>query len=400
MPDFAYVARDMAGKSSAGTIAAANAREAATQLGAKSLFPISITVNKTSQVKMTRRVPGAQMGSFYAQLASLLRAGVPMLRTLTLLSSQTGGNRTLQNAVVEIRGRVEEGEALGEAMSRYPRIFNDMAVNMVRAGSEGGFLEDALERVGVFVEKQEEIKGKTMGAIAYPIFVMFVGVVVVSVLLIFFVPQFKDIFAQLRAKGQLPQATELLLALSTMMTNYWWILLGIAAIVGLALNQYFKTPRGKHNADYLKIKTPLMGSVFLNLAVARFCQVLGTLLQNGVPILRSLEISRHAAGNLILSESIEQASEEITAGERLAKQLEKSGHFPQTVVEMISVAEESNSLDSVLVTISENLERTTFRRLETVVRLLEPMMLLILAAMVMFVVLALMLPILNSSNAL
>ena len=400
MPDFAYVARDMAGKSSAGTIAAANAREAATQLGAKSLFPISITVNKTSQVKMTRRVPGAQMGSFYAQLASLLRAGVPMLRTLTLLSSQTGGNRTLQNAVVEIRGRVEEGEALGEAMSRYPRIFNDMAVNMVRAGSEGGFLEDALERVGVFVEKQEEIKGKTMGAIAYPIFVMFVGVVVVSVLLIFFVPQFKDIFAQLRAKGQLPQATELLLALSTMMTNYWWILLGIAAIVGLALNQYLKTPRGKHNADYLKIKTPLMGSVFLNLAVARFCQVLGTLLQNGVPILRSLEISRHAAGNLILSESIEQASEEITAGERLAKQLEKSGHFPQTVVEMISVAEESNSLDSVLVTISENLERTTFRRLETVVRLLEPMMLLILAAMVMFVVLALMLPILNSSNAL
>ena len=271
---------------------------------------------------------------------------------------------------------------------------------MVRAGSEGGFLEDALERVGVFVEKQEEIKGKTMGAIAYPIFVMFVGVVVVSVLLIFFVPQFKDIFAQLRAKGQLPQATELLLALSTMMTNYWWILLGIAAIVGLALNQYLKTPRGKHNADYLKIKTPLMGSVFLNLAVARFCQVLGTLLQNGVPILRSLEISRHAAGNLILSESIEQASEEITAGERLAKQLEKSGHFPQTVVEMISVAEESNSLDSVLVTISENLERTTFRRLETVVRLLEPMMLLILAAMVMFVVLALMLPILNSSNAL
>ncbi len=400
MPDFAYVARDMTGKSAAGTIAAANARDAATQLGAKSLFPISITVNKTSQVKMTRRVPGGQMGSFYAQLASLLRAGVPMLRTLTLLSNQSGGNKTLQNAVSEIRGRVEEGEALGEAMSRYPRIFNDMAVNMVRAGSEGGFLEDALERVGIFVEKQEEIKGKTLGAIAYPIFVMTVGVVVVSVLLIFFVPQFDEIFKQLRAKGQLPQATEVLLGLSKAMTSYWWVLLGVASIIGLGLNRYLKTPTGKHNADFLKIKTPLFGTVFLNLAVARFCQVLGTLLQNGVPILRSLEISRHAAGNMILSESIEAASEEITAGERLAKQLEKSGHFPQTVVEMISVAEESNSLDSVLVTISENLERTTFRRLETVVGLLEPMMLLILAAMVMFVVLALMLPILNSSNAL
>ena len=400
MPDFAYVARDMSGKSAVGTIAATNARDAATQLGAKSLFPISITVNKTSQVKMTRRVPGSQMGSFYAQLASLLRAGVPMLRTLTLLSNQSGGNKTLQNAVGEIRGRVEEGEALGEAMSRYPRIFNDMAVNMVRAGSEGGFLEDALERVGTFVEKQEEIKGKTMGAIAYPIFVMTVGVVVVSVLLIFFVPQFDEIFKQMREKGQLPQATEILLGLSKAMTSYWWVLLGVASLVGLGLNRYLKTPTGKRNADFLKIKTPLLGTVFLNLAVARFCQVLGTLLHNGVPILRSLEISRHAAGNLILAESIEAASEEITAGERLAKQLEKSGHFPQTVVEMISVAEESNSLDSVLVTISTNLERTTFRRLETVVALLEPMMLLILAAMVMFVVLALMLPILNSSNAL
>ncbi len=400
MPDFAYVARDMSGKPAAGTIAAANARDAATQLGAKSLFPISITVNKTSQVKLTRRVSGQQMGSFYAQCASLLRAGVPMLRALSLLSNQSGGNRTLQNAVSEIRGRVEEGEALGEAMSRYPRIFNDMAVNMVRAGSEGGFLEDALERVGSFVEKQEEIKGKTMGAIAYPIFVMSVGVIVVSILLIFFVPQFEEVFKGLRAKGQLPQATELLLGLSELMKSYWWVFLGAVSVAGLGLNQYLKTPNGKRNADYAKIKAPLLGSVFLNLAVARFCQVLGTLLQNGVPILRSLEISRHAAGNLILSESIVAASEEITAGERLAKQLEKSGHFPQTVVEMISVAEESNSLDSVLVTISENLERTTFRRLETVVRLLEPMMLLILAAMVMFVVLALMIPILNSSNAL
>ncbi len=323
-----------------------------------------------------------------------------MLRALTLLSNQTGGNRTLQNAVSEIRGRVEDGESLGEAMARYPRIFNDMAVNMVRAGSEGGFLEDALERVGSFVEKQEEIKGKTMGAIAYPVFVMFVGVVVVSILLIFFVPQFNDIFAQMRAKGQLPQATELLLGISKFMSNYWWVMLGVIALIALAINQYLKTSRGKYNADLLKIKTPLLGSVFLNLAVARFCQVLGTLLQNGVPILRSLEISRHAAGNLILSDSIVAASEEITAGERLAKQLEKSGHFPQTVVEMISVAEESNSLDSVLVTISDNLERTTFRRLETVVRLLEPMMLLLLAAMVMFVVLALMIPILNSSSTL
>ncbi|MEQ1829938.1 MAG: type II secretion system F family protein [Pirellula sp.] len=399
MPDFAYVARDMAGKSMAGTISAANARDAAAQLGAKALFPVSITVNKGSQVKSTRRVGGAQMANFYTQLGTLLRSGVPMLRALTVLSTQSGTSRTLKNAVSEIRAKVEEGESLGEAMSRYPRIFNDMAVNMVRAGSEGGFLEDALERVGGFVEQQEEMKGKTVGALAYPVFVMTVGLVVVTVLLVMFVPRFESIFDSMRKKGKLPQATEMLLGLSAIVQAWWWAILGVAAIIVFFLNQYLKTEKGKRIFDLVKIKTPLIGSVFLNLAVSRFCRVLGTLLSNGVPLLRSLDISRQASGNIILSESIAAASEEISAGERLAKQLEKGGHFPQTVVEMISVAEESNSLDNVLVTISDNLERTTFRRLETVVRLLEPVMLLILAAMVMFVVMALMLPIISGESA-
>ena len=400
MPDFAYVARDMRGKSIAGTISATNQRDAATQLGSKSLFPISITINKGSQVKKTRGVGGAQMASFYEQLSSLLRSGVPMMRALTVLSTQSGSSRTLRNAISEIKAKVEEGESLGDAMSRYPRIFNSMGVNMVKAGSEGGFLEDALERVGAFIEQQEEMKGKTLGALAYPVFILFVGVTVVTILLVKFVPQFDVMFAQLRTKGGLPQSTELLLAISRFVQGYWWFALGVVAVVGFALSQYVKTEKGKRTADLVKIKTPLLGSVFLNLAVSRFCRVLGTLLKNGVPLLKSLEISRQAAGNLILAEAVEQASEQISAGERLAKQLEKSGHFPQTVVEMMSIAEESNTLDNVLVSISDNLEKTTFRRLEIVVRLLEPFMLLLLAGMVMFVVLALMLPIFNMSNSL
>ena len=195
-------------------------------------------------------------------------------------------------------------------------------------------------------------------------------------------------------------ATELLLSISQVVQNYWWLVLGAVAVIILVLKNYLETEQGKNNADLVKIKTPLLGGVFLNLAVARFCRVLGTLLKNGVPILKSLDISRNAAGNMVLSKAIENASTEIQAGERLAKQLEKSGHFPPTVVEMIAVAEESNTLDTVLVTISDNLERTTFRRLETVIRLVEPMMLLILAGLVMFVVLALMLPVLNSANTL
>jgi general secretion pathway protein F/type IV pilus assembly protein PilC len=400
MPDFAYIARDLSGKSINGTISASSVRDAATQLGSKSLFPISIKVDKTKQVRKTGRVGGAQMASFYGQLASLLRSGVPMLKALSVLSQQSGSSKTLRNAIAEIKARVEEGESLPDAMARYPRIFNDMAINMSRAGSEGGFLEDALERVSAFVEQQEELKGKTMSALAYPLFVMGVGVVVVTVLLIFFVPKFEGIFQGLRSKGGLPAATELLLAISQFVQYYWWLILGGVAGTVLLLNKYLDTAEGKQRADLIKIKMPLIGPVFLNLAVARFCRVLGTLLKNGVPILKSLDISRNAAGNSVLSKAIESASTEIQAGERLAKQLEKSGHFPPTVVEMISVAEESNTLDNVLVTISDNLERTTFRRLETVVGLLEPVMLLILAGLVMFVVLALMLPVLNSANSL
>ena len=396
MPDFAYIARDLAGKSVTGTVSAASTRDAAVQLGSKSLFPISIKVDKTKQVRKTGRVGGAQMASFYGQMASLLRSGVPMLKALSVLSQQSGSSRTLRNAIAEIKAKVEEGESLPDAMARYPRIFNDMAVNMTRAGSEGGFLEDALERVSGFVEQQEELKGKTLGALAYPVFVMGVGVVVVTVLLIFFVPKFEGIFQSMRSKEGLPLATEILLGISKFVQNYWWVVIGLIAGSVLLLKKYLETAEGQYQADLVKIKTPLIGGVFLNLAVARFCRVLGTLLKNGVPILKSLDISR----NEILSEAIASASTEITAGQRLAKQLEKSGHFPPTVVEMISVAEESNTLDTVLVNIAENLERTTFRRLETVIRLLEPVMLLILAGLVMFVVLALMLPVLNSANTL
>ncbi|MFN9916886.1 MAG: type II secretion system F family protein, partial [Pirellulaceae bacterium] len=168
----------------------------------------------------------------------------------------------------------------------------------------------------------------------------------------------------MRERGSLPAATEFLLAISRITQSYWWVVWMLLAGVVLFLIQFLKTENGKRTFDRIKIKTPMLGSVFLSLAVSRFCRVLGTLLANGVPLLKSMDISRMAAGNRILAESIAAASEEVMAGQRLAKPLDQCGHFPTPVVEMISVAEESNPLDKVLVQISENLEKTTFRRLE------------------------------------
>ncbi|MFM2001273.1 MAG: Type secretion system protein [Planctomycetota bacterium] len=404
MSQYAYVARDMTGKKVTGVVDAGSPREATAQLSAKNLFPVEIkatdakaAANKSALTN--KKVKGQVMATFYAQLASLLRSGVPMLRSLTVLSQQST-DATLSAVLTEIKGRVEEGEPLGQAMARYPRVFSEMAVNMTRAGAEGGFLEDALERVGTFTELQEDLKGRTISALAYPIFLFGVGTIVITILLVFFVPKFDTMFDRLRSKGQMPWVTDALLAFSRMLQSYGWILVILAVIAFLVFRAKLASEAGREWGDRIKLKIPVLGGILMNLAVARFCRVLGTLLANGVPILKSLDISRSATGNRLLSNSIADAAENIRSGDSLASPLRSSGHFPLTVVEMISVAEESNSLDRVLPEIADSLEKRTFRRLDLFVRLLEPVMLLVMAMLVMLVVLALLVPVIRSSTAL
>ena len=399
MPAFAYVARNMEGQRVTGTLTAQTERDAISQLSTKSLFPLEVSAEKASQgiSLFGGRVKGQVLATTFSQMASLLRSGVPLLRTLKILEDQSS-NAKLSSTLEDVHHRVEEGTTLGDAMARHEPVFGELAVSMIRAGGEGGFLEDALERVAAFTEQQEDLKSRTTGAMAYPVFLAGVGSIVLTGLLIFFVPNFAPIFDDLRREGELPAMTDYLLATSDFVANYWYVVLGALIIGFLLLRSYVKTPEGRYRLDFFKIKTPMVGGIFQSLAVARFCRVLGTLLQNGVPILRSLDISRDACGNKVLSEAIESASENITSGETLAQPLAKSGHFPRTVVEMISVAEEANTLDKVLIQVSDGLEKRTERRLDLVVKLLEPVMLLILASVILVVVIALLLPILKMSS--
>jgi general secretion pathway protein F/type IV pilus assembly protein PilC len=283
-------------------------------------------------------------------------------------------------------------------MARHPRAFGEMAVSMVRAGGEGGFLEDALLRVAEFTEQQADLKGRTLGALAYPVFLGVTGFLVVVVLIVFFVPKFEDLFARLRERGELPAMTEWLLAISHGMAAYGWIPV-VAVVAGVVwLKGKLQTEEGKLARDRWQLRVPMAGRIFLNLAVARFCRVLGTLLHNGVPILRSLEISASAAGNRVLGVAIREAAENVTEGQSLAGPLKASGHFPVTVTEMIAVAEESNTLDTVLNEISDGLERRTWRQLDLMVRLLEPIMLLLLASVILMVVIALLTPVLKMAT--
>ncbi len=406
MPTFAYTARDSTGKQVNGTIEAGTEREVTSMLSERSLFPVKVSdVAKSKSPSLgslfnrRQKVNGQTMAVFYSQLSSLLRSGVPMIRSLNVLGSQTS-NAVLKEVLHDVRERVEEGETLGQTMARYPGVFSDMGTNMVRAGAEGGFLEDALDRVGTFTELQEDLKGRTVSAMAYPVFLFSVGSVVIVALLVFFVPKFDMLFDRLRRKGEMPWATEALLSFSQFLQQWGWLFLVVMVVVLILIKIKLDSESGQEWADRIKLKIPVLGDILMNLAVARFCRVLGTLLGNGVPILRSLEISRSATGNRLLSKSIANATENIRSGESLASPLRASGYMPVSVTEMISVGEESNSLDRVLPEIADSLEKRTFRRLDLFVRLLEPLMLLIMAVLVLAVVMALLVPVLKSSTTL
>ncbi len=397
MPDFAYIARDIHGQKVSGTVSAGSEREAINLLSGQSLFPVEVTNEKPAEMfRSRRRVGGQLMATTYGQLASLQRSGVPLLRSINVLRDQTS-NKALKDVLEDVHDGVEEGEPLADAMARHPRAFSEMCVNMVRAGSEGGFLEEALDRVAKFTEHQIDLRARTVGALIYPLILASFGTAIVTGLIIFVVPMFDNLFKDLRARNELPWLTEALLAFSNLLQSWGWLILIVVIVAGLLLRAPLATEEGRRLLDYMRLYVPLFGKIFESLAVARFCRVLGTLLRNGVPILRSLDISRAAAGNRILSEAIANASENITQGESLASPLQKSGHFPMEVVEMISVAEESNTLDKVLIEIADGLEQRTARRLDLMVRLLEPVLLLLMAAVVLCVALALLLPVIKMS---
>jgi general secretion pathway protein F/type IV pilus assembly protein PilC len=399
MPEFAYIARDVTGQKISGTLSAATDREVLSVLANRSLFPVQVTAEKVATANSKLRVKGQVMATTYSQLAALLKSGVPLLRSMAVLREQSS-HKNLKLILDDVHHRVEDGTALADAMARYPRAFSDMAVNMVRAGAEGGFLEDALERVATFTEAQEDLKGRTVSAMAYPCILAMAGVTVVTVLIVFFVPKFAVMFERLRQRGELPILTDWLLSFSDGLRHWGWLIALALAAVGVWLHFQLRTEAGRRRADWLKIKLPMAGAIFQSFAVARFCRVLGTLLKNGVPILKALEISREAAGNKVLAQAIADATENISSGQSLARPLAASGHFPKMVVEMIAVAEESNTLDRVLIELADGLERRTGRQLDLMVRLLEPVMLLILAAVILFVVVALLVPVIKMSQSL
>jgi general secretion pathway protein F/type IV pilus assembly protein PilC len=269
---------------------------------------------------------------------------------------------------------------------------------MVRAGEEGSFLEDSLGRLAEFTEHQEDLKGRVVGAMIYPAILSVLGTIVVAAMMIYFVPQFEPMFERMRENGTLPWATTALVAFSDLLRHYYLFVLLALAGAGFGVWKLTTQQSGRRMLDEIRLKVYGFGQITRSLGIARFCRVLGTLLHNGVPLLASLRIAKDAAGNIVLSEAIADAAEQVSAGKSLAQPLASCNQFPGDVIEMISVGEEANNLEHVLINIADKMERTTNRQLELAVRLLEPAMLVMMAGVILFVVVALMLPILQSST--
>jgi general secretion pathway protein F/type IV pilus assembly protein PilC len=396
MPDFTYEALARTGQRAIGTIAASSERDAALLLDGKGLFPVKIVLARKQAASrgfsFGKKVKGRHLAAFYSQLADLLHSGVPLLRSLELMERQSS-NPTLQSVLRDVRARVADGTGLAQAMAAHPKVFNELATSMIRAGQEGGFLEDVLKRIASFVEHQEDMKAKVIGALAYPVFLAVVGFIVLNVLVIFFVPKFKPVFSKLEEKGELPTLTTYLMGFSAFLRAPTGIGGFGLAVAGFVVFVRWTRGPGRVWADRVKIRIPVFGKIFLNLALARFTRILGTMLHNGIPILKALSIAKDSAGNKILSAAIEKSAENVTAGQRLADPLRKCGYFPPDVVEMIAIAEESNSLEKVLVDIAESLDKRTARQLELAVKLLEPVMLLVMAGITLLVVAGLLLPV-------
>ncbi|HUP78699.1 MAG TPA: type II secretion system F family protein [Pirellula sp.] len=404
MTDFAYTAKSTTGEKCSGTIAATSRSDAMQRLRSQSLFPMTLTDRQASQavwatISLPVRVTKEQTADFCGQLADLLSNGVAMLESLRILAEATENPR-LKLISMRIHDAVAQGDSLDVAMSKESAMFTELTLSMVRAGQEGAFLEEALQRTAMFLRKQDEMRSKIVGALAYPIILGIVGTIITSAMVVFLVPKFQPFFDRLEQNGTgLPLITILLLGTSHLMLNYGLFVVLALAVIGISLYRAIKTATGRRIVDQLKLKTPLVGSIFHDAAVSRACRVLGTMLRNGVPLLRSLRISSESTGNILLAEAMMKSVENVTAGDTLSKPLAASGLIPPQVMAMIRVAEESNSLDEVLIKISDRIDNRIERRLEVLVRMIEPMMLILIGGMVMFVIVGVLLPVfdLNSS---
>jgi len=400
MPVYEYTALDRAGKNVAGIIDADSTVAARQKLRASGKYPVQVK-ETTSKAKSETAVGGALPAIFNRvtpddihaltrQLATLLNAGIPLVGALDALMEQTT-SPPLKKIIAQIKESVNEGNSLTGSLARHPKLFSNIYINMVRAGEASGSLDVVLERLAEFGEHQQVLKGRFQAALVYPVFMAIIGSGVLFFLLSFVVPNLTRIFTEM--KQVLPLPTIILIWFSGFMRSYWWVLLLFAVAIIVSIKETIKRPKGRYFWDNMKLRLPVIGQINRKIALSRFGRTLGSLLQSGVPLITSLEIVRNIVNNVLIGDVIDEAMEDIQAGKSLNLALSRSIWFPPIFRQMVSVGEQSGDLEGMLHKIADTYEREVETRITGMTALIEPIMILLMAVVVGFIVISILLPI-------
>jgi type IV pilus assembly protein PilC len=336
-----------------------------------------------------------QIAIFARQFATMVNSGLPILRALSILSEQTE-SKELAKILVKVRTEVEQGSSLSNALAKHPKAFNNLFVSMTRAGEAGGVLDQVLLELASQIEKEVELRRRIKSAMTYPVVVVCLVFLILAAMLLFIVPQFETIYANLG--GTLPMPTRILLAVSDAFRTYWWMFL-LGSIGGwFALRRYKKTDSGRARIDAIKIRTPVFGPLFHKVALTRFSATFGMLLHAGVPILQALDIVKETVNNKVLSKAVDDVKGSIREGESIARPLSKHAVFPPMVVQMMAVGEETGAVDTMLDKVSEFYSQEVEASVDALTSLIEPLMIAVIGGAVGGAVVALYMPMFNVIN--
>jgi len=420
MPRFAYVALDSRGQESTGLVDAASTNDAIGQLRQAGYFPTTVYEEGQGSATLKKVQRGTKAAAatasgtkkkgivlfekktvkpkvlmvFTRQLATLIDAGLPLLRGLNVLAKQER-DVCLKNTINQIADSVQGGATFSESLEQHPKIFNKLFVNMVKAGELGGVLELVLGRLAEFQEKAQKVKNKVKSAMIYPVIVLSLAMVIMAFLFVFIVPKFESIFHDMLGDKPLPGITQFVIGVSGFMQHHWLILLG--GIFALIFGYKFisKTSGGRAVIDRIALRTPLFGDLTRKSSISRFTRTLGTLVTSGVPILQALNITRETADNTVIANAITQVHDSVKEGESIVQPLEASGAFPPMVISMIDVGEETGQLPEMLLKIAEVYDDEVDNAVAGLTSMLEPIMIVLLAVIVGTIMIALFMPLIS-----
>jgi type IV pilus assembly protein PilC len=395
MPSYAWKGKNRIGEMQEGVIVAETRDTAAALLRRNGIQVVAVKAQAAAGTKSLGKVKAKDLAIFTRQFSVMIDAGLPLVQCLEILGAQQQ-DKGFRKIIEAVRRDVEQGATLQAALSKHPKAFSDLYVNMVGAGEAGGILDVILQRLSGYIEKAVKLTAKVKSAMTYPITVITIAIAVVVIIMVKVIPVFSQMYEGLGAK--LPAATILCMTLSNIIINYSYVVVGFCVVVWFGIRQYYRTLTGRLQIDTLLLKIPVLGDLLLKVAVARFCRTLGTLTSSGVPILEGMEITARTAGNQLIQNSILKAKAAVEQGRNIATPLAETKVFPPMVVQMVGVGEATGALDAMLSKVADFYEDEVDNSVAAMTSLMEPVMIAMLGIIIGFIVVAMYMPIFQLAN--